>query len=54
MNIYLQLTPHDPLIARDSRPFGVGQGNRMRGLLWPLPSVVAGSCRSALVKAKLS
>ena len=47
----LQLTPHDPIIARDGRPFGAGQGNRMRGLNWPLPSVVAGSFRTALVKA---
>jgi len=47
----LQLTPHDPIIARDGRPFGAGQGNRMRGLSWPLPSVVAGSFRTALVKA---
>lgn len=51
MSIILQLTPHDPLVARDGRPFGAGQGNRMRGLPWPLPSVVAGSFRTALVKA---
>jgi CRISPR-associated protein Cmr3 len=51
MSVVLQLTPHDPLIARDGRPFGVGQGNRMRGLPWPLPSVVAGSFRTALVKS---
>lgn len=51
MSIHLELTPHDPLIARDGRPFGAGQGNRMRGLPWPLPSVVAGSFRTALVKA---
>lgn len=47
----LQLTARDPIIARDGRPFGAGQGNRMRGLPWPLPSVVAGSFRTALVKA---
>ncbi len=51
MSQVLELTPHDPLIARDGRPFGEGQGNRMRGLPWPLPSVVAGSFRTALVKA---
>lgn len=51
MSVILQLTPHDPIIARDGRPFGAGQGNRMRGLPWPLPSVVAGSFRTALVKA---
>lgn len=48
---YLTLTPQDPIIARDGRPFGAGQGNRMRSLSWPLPSVVAGSYRTALVKA---
>jgi CRISPR-associated protein Cmr3 len=47
----LQLTARDPIVARDGRPFGAGQGNRMRGLGWPLPSVVAGSFRTALVKA---
>jgi CRISPR-associated protein Cmr3 len=51
MSIILQVTPRDPLIARDGRPFGAGQGNRMRSLPWPLPSVVAGSFRTALVKA---
>jgi CRISPR-associated protein Cmr3 len=51
MTTLLRLTPHDPLVARDGRPFGAGQGNRMRGLPWPLPSVVAGSFRTALVKA---
>jgi CRISPR-associated protein Cmr3 len=47
----LRLTPRDPIIARDGRPFGVNQGQRMRGLPWPLPSVIAGSFRTALVKA---
>jgi CRISPR-associated protein Cmr3 len=47
----MELTAHDPIIARDGRPFGTGQGNRMRGLAWPLPSVIAGSLRTALVKA---
>lgn len=51
MNALLELTAHDPLIAREGRPFGVGQGNRMRGLPWPLPSVVAGSFRTASVKS---
>lgn len=50
MSVILQLSPLDPLIARDGRPFGAGQGNRMRGLPWPLPSVVAGSFRTAFVK----
>jgi CRISPR-associated protein Cmr3 len=49
--VTLHLTARDPVVARDGRPFGAGQGNRMRGLGWPLPSVVAGSFRTALVKA---
>lgn len=48
---YLELSAVDPVVARDGRPFGAGQGNRMRGLPWPFPSVVAGSFRTALVKA---
>lgn len=51
MSVILQLSPHDPLVARDGRPFGEGQGNRMRGMSWPLPSVLAGSFRTALVKS---
>lgn len=51
MSTVLELTPFDPLIARDGRPFGYRRGNRMRGLPWLLPSVVAGSFRTALVKA---
>src|SRR5262249_2322923 len=47
---YLQLSAQDPIVARDGRPFGVGQGYRMKGLEWPYPSVVAGSFRTALVK----
>ena len=43
----LRLTARDPIIARDGRSFGAGQGNRMHGLAWPLPSVVAGSFRTA-------
>ena len=35
----------DPLVARDGRPFGAGQGNRMRSSGWLYPSVVAGSYR---------
>lgn len=50
MSVFLQVTPHDPLVSRDGRPFGIGQGRRMRGLPWPLPSVVAGSFRTAVVK----
>jgi CRISPR-associated protein Cmr3 len=49
---YLTLTPRDPLIARDGRPFGVGSGKRMHGLNWLYPSVVAGSLRTLLGKRK--
>lgn len=50
----LQLTARDPIVARDGRPFGAGQGNRMRGLSWRLPSVLAGSFRIAPVKTNPS
>jgi len=48
--LLLSITPHDPVIARDGRPFGVGQGIRMRSLDWPYPSVLAGSLRTMLGK----
>ncbi len=41
----------DSIVSRDGRPFGAGQGNRMRPVTWPLPSVVAGSLRTMLAKA---
>jgi CRISPR-associated protein Cmr3 len=47
----IEITAIDPLVARDGRPFGLNQGNRMRGLPWLTPSVVAGSLRTALVKS---
>ncbi|NOX55804.1 MAG: CRISPR-associated protein Cmr3, partial [Planctomycetes bacterium] len=50
MTCYLAITPRDPIIARDGRPFGRGQGVRMRSLDWPLPSVLAGSLRTLLGK----
>lgn len=50
MNYFVTITPRDPLIARDGRPFGVGQGNRMRSLNWPYPSVLAGALRTLLGK----
>nr|WP_314717099.1 type III-B CRISPR module-associated Cmr3 family protein [uncultured Fretibacterium sp.] len=49
---YLRLTPLSPLIARDSRPFGVGQGNRVRSMDWISPSVIAGAVRTAVWKAE--
>jgi len=50
MTHYVTITPRDPLIARDGRPFGIGQGNRMRSLDWLYPSVLAGSLRTLLGK----
>ena len=50
MTTYLTITPHDPIIARDGRPFGIGQGIRMKSLNWPYPSVLAGSLRTMLGK----
>lgn len=47
---YVAITAHDPLIARDGRPFGKDQGNRMRSLDWPYPSVLVGSLRTMLGK----
>lgn len=47
----LKITCRDPIVARDGRPFGANQGNRMRSLDWVLPSVLAGSLRSALGKS---
>ena len=47
----IELTCRDPIVSRDGRPFGREQGNRMRSLPWPMPSVVAGSLRTALGKA---
>lgn len=49
---YLRLTPLSPLIARDSRPFGAGQGNRVRSMDWISPSVIAGAVRTAVWKEK--
>jgi CRISPR-associated protein Cmr3 len=52
--VYLTITLHDPIIARDGRPFGAGQGIRMKSLDWPYPSVLAGSLRTLMGKAKSS
>jgi CRISPR-associated protein Cmr3 len=51
MTTMLELSCGDPIVCRDGRPFGAAQGNRMRSLGWPLPSVVSGSLRSVLGKA---
>lgn len=49
MVLYLKITAHDPLIARDGRPFGLGI--RMKSLDWLYPSVLAGSVRTMLGNA---
>ncbi len=49
METYLIITPYDPIIARDGRPFGFGQ-RRMHSLNWPYPSVLAGSLRTIIGK----
>ena len=43
-----RMTPIDPLISRDARPFGTG--GRVRSLDWLSQSVVAGAIRTALWK----
>ncbi|MDR0654529.1 MAG: hypothetical protein LBG12_14655, partial [Synergistaceae bacterium] len=48
----LKINPIDPLISRDSRPFGHGLGRRLRSLDWLTPSVVCGSLRSLLGKKR--
>jgi CRISPR-associated protein Cmr3 len=50
MSTFLRISGRDPLVARDGRPFGAGQGNRMRSSGWLYPSVVAGSFRTMLAK----
>jgi CRISPR-associated protein Cmr3 len=44
----ITITPLDPLISRDSRPFGQGQGARTRSLDWLTPSVVCGALRTGV------
>lgn len=46
MSFHLQVDPHDPIIARDGRPFGATTGARMKTLEWLYPSVLAGSVRT--------
>lgn len=48
--ISLEIEPHDPLIVRDGRPFGIEAGNRMYCLDWPFPSTLAGFLRTFMGK----
>ena len=50
--INYRMTPIDPLISRDARPFG--EGGRVRSLDWLSQSVVAGAVRTALWKEDAS
>ena len=45
MQVWL-IEPHDPIIARDGRPFGPNPGARAYSLPFPLPSTLAGAIRS--------
>ncbi len=51
MSTLIEISCRDPIVSRDGRPFGLGAGTRMRSAGWPLPSMVAGSFRTALAKA---
>ncbi|MEW6309280.1 MAG: type III-B CRISPR module-associated protein Cmr3 [Bacillota bacterium] len=44
----VRISPRDPLIARDGRPFSPGGSNRVRCLDWPYPSTMAGAMRTLL------
>ncbi len=48
--IFIKLTPRDPVIARDGRPFGLGVGRHAVSVNWPYPSVLAGSLRTLVGK----
>jgi CRISPR-associated protein Cmr3 len=50
MENWIEISFRDPVVSRDGRPFGNGQGKRMRSAGWPMPSVIAGSLRSAVGK----
>jgi CRISPR-associated protein Cmr3 len=53
MAAILEITCLDPIVCRDGRPFGEGQGNTMRSLEWVTPSMLAGALRTTLgVSAK--
>jgi CRISPR-associated protein Cmr3 len=46
----IEIACRDPIVARDSRPFGASSGNRMKSVSWLLPSVIAGSLRTLIGK----
>ncbi|MCF7936054.1 MAG: type III-B CRISPR module-associated protein Cmr3 [Synergistales bacterium] len=46
----LRISPRDPLIFRDGRPFNAGEATRARTRTWPPPSQTTGAVRSLLGK----
>lgn len=52
MKHWVVITPNDPIISRDGRPFGVNQGYRMKSLDWIYPSTITGSFRTMIGKEK--
>ncbi len=47
---YVMITPRDPLVFRDGRPFNPDGFNLARTLPWPFPSTIAGAVRTVLGK----
>ncbi|MCA2967606.1 MAG: type III-B CRISPR module-associated protein Cmr3 [Acidobacteriaceae bacterium] len=47
--IYLRITPRDPVVIRDGRPFGAG-ASKMRALPWPYPQTMSSTVRTMLGK----
>ncbi|MBE3584335.1 MAG: type III-B CRISPR module-associated protein Cmr3 [Limnochordaceae bacterium] len=47
-SLMVTISPHDPLVIRDGRPFSAGGegANRARSLDWPYPSTVSGAIRN--------
>ena len=46
------ISPRDPLIARDGRPFSAAPGARARTLPFPVPQTVAGAVRTAVAQRR--
>ena len=47
----LLITPRDPLLFRDGRPFNADPGAAARSLPWPMPSTCAGALRTHIGNA---
>lgn len=48
--VLITVSPHDPLVLRDGRPFGISSetGNRLYSLDWPYPQTMAGAIRTLI------